>query len=87
MVRVITGLLLVFSLFVVIPASAEMVKVIEVIAESKKSWDDAAQNAVEEASKSVSNIKSVYVQEMQAIVEDGKIAKYRLNAKITFMID
>ena len=87
MVRVITGLLLVFSLFVVIPASAEMVKVIEVIAESKKSWDDAAQNAVEEASRSVQNIKSLYVQDMQAIVEDGKISKYRLNAKISFVID
>jgi len=64
-----------------------MVKVIEVIAESKKSWDAAAENAVKEASKSVRNIKSLYVQEMQAIIEDGKISKYRVNAKISFMID
>jgi flavin-binding protein dodecin len=64
-----------------------MVKVIEVIAESKKSWDEAAENAVKEASKSVRNIKSLYVQEMQAVVEDGKITKYRLNAKITFVLD
>ena len=64
-----------------------MVKVIEVIAESKKSWDAAAENALKEASKSVRNIKSLYVQEMQAIVEDGKISKYRLNAKISFVID
>ena len=85
--RVITRLLLVFSLFVVIPASAEMVKVVEVIAESKKSWDEAAENAVEEASKSVRNIKSLYVQEMQAVIEDGKISKYRLNAKISFVVD
>ena len=62
-------------------------KVIEVIAESDKSWDDAADNAVKEASKSVKNIKSLYVQDMQANVEDGKITKYRLNAKITFVID
>jgi len=62
-------------------------KVIEVIAESDKSWDDAAENAVKEASKSVKNIKSLYVQDMQANIEDGKITKYRLNAKITFVID
>ncbi len=64
-----------------------MVKVIEVIAESKKSWDDAAENAVKEASKSVRNIKSLYVQDMQAVVDDGKITKYRVNAKISFVID
>ena len=64
-----------------------MVKVIEVIAESKKSWDEAAENAVKEASKSVRNIKSLYVQEMQAIIEDGKISTYRVNAKISFVID
>jgi len=87
--RVITRLLLVFSLslFVVIPASAEMVKVIEVIAESKKSWDEAAENAVKEASKSVLNIKSLYVQDMQAVVEDGRISKYRLNARISFVVE
>lgn len=64
-----------------------MVKVVEVIAESKKSWDAAAENAVKEASKSVRNIKSLYVQEMHAVVEDGKITRYRMNAKISFLID
>jgi hypothetical protein len=64
-----------------------VVKVIEVIAESKKSWDAAAENAVKEASKSVRNIKSLYVQEMQAVVEDGKITSYRMNAKISFVLD
>ena len=64
-----------------------VVKVIEVIAESKKSWDDAAENAVKEASKSVRNIKSLYVQDMQAVVKNGKIASYRMNAKISFVLD
>jgi hypothetical protein len=64
-----------------------MVKVIEVIAESKKSWDAAAENAVKEASKSVRNIRSLYVQEMQAVVEDGKITRYRINAKVSFVLD
>jgi len=64
-----------------------MVKVVEIIAESKKSWSDAADNAVKQASKSIRNIKSLYVQDMQATVEDGKITKYRVNAKISFVID
>ena len=64
-----------------------MVKVVEIIAESKKSWSDAADNAVKQASKSIRNIKSLYVQDMQAVVEDGKIAKYRVNAKVSFVID
>jgi len=64
-----------------------MVKVVEIIAESKKSWSDAADNAVKQASKTIRNIKSLYVQDMQAVVEDGKIAKYRVNAKVSFVID
>ena len=64
-----------------------MVKVVEIIAESEKSWSDAANNAVKQASKSVRNIKSLYVQDMQAKVKDGKITGYRINAKISFVID
>ncbi|GAB5518859.1 MAG: hypothetical protein RhofKO_11100 [Rhodothermales bacterium] len=62
-------------------------KVLEVIAESETSWDDAAQNALTEASKSVRNIKHLYVKDMQAIIEDGQIVKYRLNANLTFVVD
>ncbi len=63
-----------------------VVKVIEVIAESKKSWDDAAENAIKEASKSVKNIKSIYVENMEAKVDNNKIIKYRINAKISFVV-
>lgn len=63
------------------------VKVIEVIAESKKSWDDAAQNAIKEASKSIKNIQSIYVENMEAKVDNNKIVKYRINAKISFVLE
>jgi len=63
-----------------------IVKVIEVIAKSDKSWDDAAQNAVKEASKSVSEIKHLYVENFTAIVEGDEITEYRLNAKISFVV-
>ncbi len=64
-----------------------MLKVIEVLAESDKGFDDAAQNAVTQASQSVRNVKSVYVKEMNAAVENGRIASYRVNAKVTFLLD
>jgi dodecin len=64
-----------------------IVKVIEVLAESPNGWEEAANDAVKQASKTVKNIKSVYVKEMQAIVENEKIVNYRLNAKISFVVE
>ena len=64
-----------------------VVKVIEVLAESGKSWEDAAAVAIDKASKSVHGIKSIYIQDFEAKVEGGKIVKYRINAKISFALD
>ena len=64
-----------------------IVKVIEVIASSEKSFDDAAQNAVKEAAKSVKNIDSVYIKEMNANVENNQIVSYAVNAKVSFTVD
>jgi flavin-binding protein dodecin len=64
-----------------------MLKVIEVLAESKKSWEDAAQEAVATAAKTVRGIKSINVKNLQATVERGAIVSYRLNAKITFTLE
>ncbi len=61
-------------------------KVIEVIGESDESWEDAAASCVKQVSKTVNNIKSLYIKDQQAVVEDGKIVKYRCNANITFVV-
>ena len=66
---------------------ANMLKVIEVLAESNKSWEDAATNAVTRASKTLNGIKSIYIKDFEAKVENNKIVKYRINAKISFMLD
>ncbi|SHJ60012.1 dodecin family protein [Pseudozobellia thermophila] len=63
-----------------------VLKVIEILANSDKSWEDAANNAVKEASKSVKNIKSVYINEQSATVKDGKMDNFRVNVKITFEV-
>ncbi|WP_439155188.1 dodecin family protein [Yoonia sp.] len=64
-----------------------MLKVIEVLAESDKSFEAAASAAVAQAAKSVRNIKSIYIKEMNAQVEGDKIVSYRVNANITFLLD
>lgn len=61
-------------------------KVIEITAESPESWEAAAQKAVSEASKTIDNIKSLYVKDMIAVTEGGRISKYRIIAKVTFML-
>ncbi|MBU3025220.1 dodecin family protein [Zobellia galactanivorans] len=65
----------------------EVVKVIEVIATSTNSFSDAAANAVKEASKSIKNIQSVYVKEMNAKVENDSITSYAVNAKVSFLVN
>jgi flavin-binding protein dodecin len=66
---------------------AKIVKVIEVMSESPKGWEEAAQNIVSEASKTLRNIRSVYVKEFTAAVESDKITGYRVNAKVTFEME
>jgi len=65
---------------------SKVVKVIEVLAQSEKSWEDAAAKAVKAASKSIKNIRSIYIVDFSAKVENDRIVKYRINAKISFLI-
>jgi flavin-binding protein dodecin len=64
-----------------------MVKVIEVVAQSPHSWEDAVRRAVAEASQTIHGIRSVYIQDMQAVVEDEQVVCFRINAKISFTLD
>ena len=63
-----------------------IMKVIEVMSNSDKSWEDATKKAVKQASKSVKNIKSVYVQEQSAIVKGDDVTEFRVNLKLTFEV-
>ncbi len=64
-----------------------IVKVIELIGESGDSWEDAARSCVKEAVMTIKNVKSVYIEDMQAMVENDKITKYRVNCRLSFVID
>ena len=64
-----------------------MLNLIEVLAQSIKRCEDATQQAVKVASKTVRNFKSIYIHGMEATVENGKIANDRINAKIPFLLE
>ena len=63
-----------------------LAKVIEVIAEGK-TIELAVDAAVKEASDTVRNIKSVYIEGIQGLVDESKVTKYRVNVKVTFVVD
>ncbi len=64
-----------------------ILKVIEVLSSSEKSWEDATKKAVKHAAKSLKNIRSVYVQDQSASIKDNEVAEFRVNLKITFEIE
>jgi len=63
------------------------VKVIEVVAQSPHSWEDATRRAIAEASRVVGGIRSVHVQDMQAVVEDEQVVAFRVSTRIAFALD
>ena len=65
----------------------KLVKVIEIISASEKGIEDAIHNAVAETSKTIRNIDSVYVKEIKAHVQDGKVTTFGVNCQISFRVD
>jgi len=63
-----------------------VLKVIEVMASSEKSWEDATAAAVKNAGKTVKEIRSVYIQDQSAVVKNNKIMEFRVTVKITFEV-
>ena len=63
-----------------------VLKVVELMASSKKSWEDATAKAVKKASKSIKGIKSAYVQDQSVVVDNGEVVEYRVNLKVTFVV-
>ncbi|WP_430467366.1 dodecin family protein [Winogradskyella ouciana] len=64
-----------------------VLKVVEILANSEKSWEDATRKAVKEASKTVKNIRSVYINEQTAVVKGDDVTEFRVNVKLTFEVN
>ncbi len=62
-------------------------KIIELSAESPKSFEDAIQNGITKASMTVHNIKSAWVKEQHVVIDNGKVVLYRVDLKVTFVLD
>jgi len=63
-----------------------ILKVIEILSSSDKSWEDATAKGVAKASKTVKNIKSAFVQSQSVTVEAGNVKEYRVNLKLSFEV-
>ena len=62
-------------------------KVTEIISSSSKSFDDAVENGIERASKTLKGITGAWVSDQKVVVEGGKITEYRVVLKVTFVLD
>lgn len=64
--------------------SESVYKIIELVGTSEKSWEDAAKNAVEEAGKTLKNLRVAEIQKLDMKVEDGKVAAFRARVMLSF---
>lgn len=62
-------------------------RVTEIIASSTKSFEDAVNQGVARANKTLRNVKGAWVQDQTVKVKDGKITQYRVNLKVTFVLE
>ena len=63
-----------------------ILKVIEILSSSKKSWEDATDKGIRKTANSLKNIRSAFVQSNSVTVKNGKVDEYRVNLKITFEV-
>jgi len=64
-----------------------VVKIVELIGSSPEGWEEAVENAVKEAAKTIKNIRGVHVKRCTARVEDNKIVEYRADVKVAFVVE
>ncbi|MEO9824311.1 MAG: dodecin family protein [Paracoccaceae bacterium] len=62
-------------------------RVTEIIASSKKSFDDAVEEGVKRASETLKNVEAAWVKDQKVVIKGGKIAEYRVVLKVTFVLE
>ena len=61
-------------------------KVTEIIASSTESFDDAVNEGIKRAGKTLENVRSAWVKELNVVIENGKITQYRVTMKVSFIL-
>jgi flavin-binding protein dodecin len=64
----------------------DVAKVTEIIASSKKSFEDAIQNGIARASKTLKGVQGAWVDNLKVVVKNGKVTEYRVNMRVTFVL-
>ena len=64
----------------------KVMKVIEIMSDSKKSWEDATASGIKKASKSIKNIRSAWVKDQSVSIDNGKVTSYRVTLKVSFQV-
>jgi len=64
-----------------------VVKVIELLGESEQSWEDATRQVVAEATRTLRGVTSIYIKEFQATVENDQVKNFRVDAKVSFVME
>ena len=67
--------------------TTSVAKVIEITAESSESFEDAIRHGIEKATETVHEIRSAWVESQQVKVEQGKVVAFRVDLKVTFILD
>jgi flavin-binding protein dodecin len=62
-------------------------RVVEISSTSTKSFDDAVAQGIDRANQTLRNVRSAWVKEQKALVENGKVVTYKVNLKVTFVLD
>jgi dodecin len=62
-------------------------KVVEITSESSKSFEDAVERGIERAEKTLKNVRGAWIAEQKVVVEDGNIIRYRVNMRVSFVLD
>ncbi|MGE8539784.1 dodecin family protein [Acinetobacter sp. ANC 3813] len=62
-------------------------KIVEVNSSSSKSFEDAIQTGIAKVTETVKNVQGAWINEQKVIVKDNKISEYRVNLKISFLVD
>lgn len=64
-----------------------VLKVLEIMSSSEKSWEDATQKGIKKVSKTVKNVKSAWIKEQSVTVKDGGVTEYRVTMKLSFEVE
>lgn len=66
---------------------SSVARITEIKSSSKKSFEDAIENGIERANKTLKNVRSAWVKDQEVLFDGGKVTEYRVALKVTFVLE